>query len=63
VEDDETNKKKLYYLVVALIKQENNFKKGMSKFIETVLRTCRKEKKKKKGAYKQTPKQIIKTLA
>lgn len=62
MEDNEADKKKFHYLVASLIKGEDNFKRVMSKLIETVLRKCKKEKKKKNGGYRKTPKQKIKTL-
>ena len=39
------------------------FEKEMIKLIATVIKKCKKERRKKNGAYRKTPRQRIKTLS
>ena len=62
MEDPETDKKKFYCILKAAIQGEEHLTGELKALINTVAKTCRKEKKKKNGQYKLTPYEKIKCL-
>jgi hypothetical protein len=63
LENDENNEKKLYLLIEALLKDEWSFEKALNKMIATILKKCKRERRKKNSEYRKTPRERMKKLA